>query len=96
MPQLVAAMLSLWLLALSSALRPQIAACPAGHDLRTGIRRDGSFACWPHPVGNPDFDGTFGWPERSVQPLGVLESRLHCTGGARPVVVSDRVVGCQR
>lgn len=71
--------------------------CPRGYDLRTGVRPDGHFECWPSPVGDPEWDGT--WqrsPDRSVQPLGVFGNQIHCTGGAHPVIVDFRTVGCQR
>lgn len=89
------ALVSLALLALAFAVRPQRAVCPAGHDLRTGIRRSGAFRCWPAVVGPMDDDGTFGRPERGVQPDGVIESRVYCTGGSVPIVVDARTVGCQ-
>lgn len=77
---------------------PASARCPVGYDLRTGIRPWGAFECWPHPVGDPDWDGT--WrrsPDRSTQPAGVIHGRIYCTGGGRPVVADDgATVGCQR
>jgi len=98
-----AGLVSLWLAGLYGGLtsgracvRPRTARCPVGFDLRTGVRSDGRFACWPHPVGDPRYDGTWGRPERSVQPPWVIESQLYCTGGTRPIVVDARTVGCQR
>jgi hypothetical protein len=88
-------LLSLVLLAAAFILQPAAAQCPPGHGLRTGIRRSGLFECWPTPVGSMDWDGTYGRPERSVQPDGVLESRIFCTGGSVPIVVDARTVGCQ-
>ncbi len=76
--------------------------CPPGHDLRTGVQRDGSFRCWPNVVGDPDWDGTWHREERSTQPAGGVDMRVVCTGGALPIVVTerdgraDRTVGCQR
>jgi hypothetical protein len=75
--------------------QPSSASCPDGYDLRTGIRRTGWFECWPHVVGDPDYDGTWQRPERGVQPPGILRSRIHCTGGSVPIVVNDHTVGCQ-
>lgn len=91
------------LLALCAVLRPHAARCPAGMDLRTGIRADGSYQCWPHPAPRPgmsyadylDFDGTFGKPERSVQASWVLAGRIYCTGMGRPTVLDYQRVGCQ-
>lgn len=83
------------LLALAFALRPSAASCPPGRDLRTGIRRDGRFECWSAPVGDPDWDGTWGRPERGVQAEDAIGSRIFCTGGSVPIVVDARRVGCQ-
>lgn len=88
-------LISLGLLALAFALRPQRARCPPGRDLRVGIRRDGHFACWSHPVGDPDQDGTWRRPERGVQRDDAIESRIYCTGGAVPRQDGIRV-WCQR
>lgn len=70
--------------------------CPPGYDLRTGIRRDGRFECWPHPKGDLEWDGTWRHPERGEQSMAILRSQIYCTGGAQPIIVTDRVVGCQR
>lgn len=108
---LIWALISLWALLVSTCLRPTEARCPENYHLATGIRRDGSFVCWPSPVLPPgheamtpaqrydylmDNDGTFGHPELSVQPDGEIESRIYCTGGAQPIVRDHRTVGCQR
>lgn len=87
---------SLLFLVVSCLGHPTRARCPIGYDLRTGIRSDGRFECWPSPTGPSEWDGTWARPERSVQPDGVIESRIYCTGGARPIVVDARTVGCQR
>lgn len=96
MPDLLSAIATLILLCCSMAVRPTKARCPATYDLRTGIRTSGHFECWPHPVGDPEWDGTWQRPERSRQPAGVLGSRIFCTNGTRPIVVDERTVGCQR
>lgn len=107
------AWLSVALLCWSAVARPTRAECAPGWDLRTGIRRNGCFTCWQHPVAPrgwdagrfgpiADWDGTFGRPERSVQPAGVLEGRIWCGTGAIPIVVlawrdrDARRVGCGR
>jgi hypothetical protein len=93
----LAILISIIVLAAAAVCRPTHASCPIGYDLRTGIRRTGDFECWPVPVGDPDWDGTWQRPERSVQPDGVLEGRLYCTGGMQPLAGDDgRTVGCQR
>lgn len=96
MNHLVGSLLTLWAIAVGCILRPRAARCPQGFDLRTGVRADGRFECWPRPSGPLDFDGIWGKPERSVQPEGVIGARIYCTGGARPIVVDERTVGCQR
>lgn len=66
----------------AAVYRPVRAACPPAwhHD---GVRRSGAFECTRSPVGDT-------WPP------GRLEGRIYCTGGTVPVVVTERVVGCQR
>lgn len=76
--------------------RPTRARCPAMHDLRTGVRVSGRFECWPSPVGDPLYDGAGGFPERSTQNGLILRGQIYCTGGAHPIVVDSRTVGCQR
>ena len=71
--------------------------CPDGYDLRTGVRRDGHYECWPRPVGDPEWDGT--WqrsPDRSRQLGTVIDGRIWCALGSRAVVVDYRTVGCRR
>lgn len=92
---LVAALASALILLWMAVTRPDHAACPRGwrHE---GVRRDGSFSCLRPLLGDPDYDGVHGWPDRSVQPPGELWGRIYCTGGAAPIVVDQRTVGCQR
>jgi len=71
----------------SSIVQPAAATCPVGTYLHTGVRADGRFECARSLVG-PEND--------AVQPPGVLGGRVHCTGGSRPIVVNERVAGCQR
>lgn len=83
---------------------PDVRRCPASYDLRTGVRADGRFQCWPHPSaprgwhGGPieDWDGTWQRPEKSVQLGTIVDDRIYCTGGTRPIVVDYQTVGCQR
>ena len=77
-------------------IAPDRMTCPP-HWHNDGVRRNGRFSCIPEPVGDPDWDGT--WqrsPDRSIQPPGEIRSRIYCTGGARPISVDGRTVGCQR
>ena len=76
-------------------VRPSHFTCPADfHD--DGVFHTGHFTCTRKPVGSMDYDGTFGKPERSIVPPGVIRGRIYCTSGSMPVVVSDRAVGCHR
>ncbi len=92
---LLAAIASLLVAASTTCCEPQRGGCPAGwhHD---GVRRDGRYECVRAPIGSMDDDGTWGRPDRSRVPPGIVRSRIYCTGGAVPIVVSERVVGCQR
>lgn len=81
-------------LGIGAILRPDHARCPSDWDLRTGVQRDGSFTCWPHPVGDPEWDGTWQREERSVQASWVLEGRVYCAGRT-PVVEDWQKVGCR-
>lgn len=95
MNRLVGYLLTFWAIMVGCVLRPRAARCPESFDLRTGVRADGRFECWPRPSGPLDYDGTWGKPDRSVQPEGVIGGRIWCKGGTRPVVVDARAVGCQ-
>lgn len=95
-PDLIAAIATLVLLCCSYVVKPKHARCPDKHDLRTGIRPSGSFECWPNPVGSPEYDGTYGHPDRSRQSTAVVRSKIWCTSGSSPIVVNERAVGCQR
>lgn len=97
--ELLAAIATLAILCCAAAVRPIRARCPWDLDLRTGVRRDGSFTCWPHPsgpAGIEEWDGTWQHPERSVQPSWRIGGRIYCTNGTRPIVVDYQTVGCQR
>lgn len=90
-----AILVSFVILGICAMCRPTSAQCPDGMDLRTGIRQDGHFECWPHPVGDPEWDGTWQRPERSVQAAWVLEGRIYCSRNTRPVVDDWHRVGCR-
>jgi len=91
----IGSLVSVLTLCIALVLHPVRASCPLGwhHD---GVRRTGNFACTRNPVGDPEWDGTYGRPDRSVVPPGELRGRIYCTGGAVPIVVDDRTVGCMR
>jgi len=92
----LAVLVTLAIATVSMCVRPSRARCPIGYDLRTGVQRSGAFVCWPSPTGNPMYDGAGGYPERSVQSNATIGRAIYCTGGARPIVVDYRTVGCQR
>lgn len=75
---------------------PATRVCPEGYDLRVGVRPDGRYQCWPRPVGDPEWDGT--WqrsPDRSRQVGSIVDGRIWCPLGSRAVVVDYRTVGCR-
>ena len=82
-------------LVLSCLGHPRHGRCPARYYV-TGIRPSGAFSCRPEPVGDPDHDGVWGRPDVSVQPPGEYRAQIYCTGGAHPIVVDQRTVGCTR
>lgn len=92
-PLLTAA--SVLCLLVAMAIHPTRARCPDGFYVE-GVRSWGGFTCHRQPVGDPNLDGTYGRPDVSVEPGGELAGRLYCTGGAVPIVVDSRTVGCQR
>lgn len=76
---------SIVLLCCATVIRPTRARCPVGFDLRTGVRRDGHFTCWPAPLGAPHWDARIGaWVDDGVQPGWRLGGRVVCTGGTEP------------
>jgi len=78
------------LLCVSMVTQPVRAHCPGRTwYLGEGVRRDGSFACYLSTDKRE-------WPPQDARPDAVIRSRVHCTGGADPIVVNYRTVGCQR
>lgn len=86
---LMTSIVSIVLLVGSLLFQPSRAACPQGWYLDKGIQRSGSFECvqkWKR-INRPD----------AYQPPGILDEKIYCTGGTRPIQVQDgRTVGCQR
>lgn len=75
-------------LAFSVFLQPTRATCPGSYwYLDEGIKSTGEFRCVQQLVGGEN---------DAVQPPGEIYGKIHCTGGARPIVVNYRTVGCQR
>lgn len=95
-PVILYRLASLALIAIAFVVRPQRARCPDRHDLRTGIRRSGAFECWPAVRGDPEYDGTWGKPERGIQPPGIVAGQIYCRAPAIPIVLDNRTVACRR
>jgi hypothetical protein len=77
----------------SSIVRPERVIAPVGWYVE-GVRPTGETVVRPSPPPNceepvPPHDGPCPPDDREI---GV---RVHCTGGTRPIVVNERVVGCQ-
>lgn len=97
--EFVCTIASVLLLCIAMCKQPRAARCPSGWFVH-GIRPSGYFECLRVPGGDPEYDGTWGRPDRSIDRLGFLRSRIYCTNGTHPVVVLEdrqaRTVGCQR
>lgn len=72
---------------------PSRARCPDGFTMHEGVRRDGAYACYgplePKGCGEPV------GPQIPCKPSVITRGRIRCTGGAVPIVVDARTVGCQ-
>lgn len=69
------------------------ATCAPGFDLAMGIRTSGEFECWSSPpAGCEAAKG----PWVPCPKPRITRGRIYCTGGAHPIVVNYRTVGCQR
>lgn len=87
-------LVTLVLLAAVSIVQPTRAIAPIGWYVN-GVAPDGIYRVRKAP--DRERPCSLGWngcidnePEREFR------SRIYCTGGAYPIVVSDRIVGCQR
>lgn len=87
--EVLALVISIFLLSWSMVTHPTHGACPRGWFLDEGVQRDGSYECvqsWRN-IESP----------QAYQPPGVLHDRIYCSGGSHPIQVQDgRTVGCQR
>lgn len=91
---LVCAVISALLFTWSHVIRAERATCPAGWYVN-GVAPDGTFRVRPvPPPERPCASGPNGCIERDLDIE--IRGRIYCTGGARPVVVNERTVGCQR
>lgn len=69
--------------------------CPEPGWYLNGVRPSGAYQCLP-VLGDPERDLDDARERRVFADERALEGRIHCTGGARPIVVDYRTVGCQR
>lgn len=84
---LLAAIASLLLLGVAFALQLDRIEFAAGY-LAT-VRADGSFEL-RRQVGGVNYS------DEGDEPPGVLRGKIYCSGGASPIAVNYRVVGCAR
>lgn len=102
MIEAVGAFLASVLLCIACAfVRPTRGECPPGWYVLDGVRTSdswrgqrGSFSCQRPPLGGDD--DTLTGKQTAVDQPGVLYAQIHCTGGTLPIVVNERIVGCQR
>lgn len=95
MTDAVIAFLSVCLLVFTFVAARDHGRCPNGFWLSTGVRVDGRYACTRLPVGDDYRDARGIVHDDSVVPPGEVDGMVRCTGGARPIVVDFRTVGCQ-
>lgn len=78
---------------------PPVAQCPPNWWLGEGVRRTGpdvgSFACYA-PLAKCCGEPAGIVCEKPCPDVEIRRSRIYCTGGAKPIVVDFRTVGCQR
>ena len=97
---ITAALASLLICVVCAFTHPQRGECPRGWFVLDGIRTydswrgvTGSWSCQRPPLGGDD-DTLTGHQTARDQP-GELYGRIYCTNNQEPIVVSDRIVGCQ-
>ena len=89
-------LLSIAVLVVVAFARPERAACPHGFWLDEGVRASGEFECRELGTFHEKRSAHGGWTDDSPVPTGKIESRVYCTNGTRPIVVSGVEVACQR
>src|SRR5688572_6018254 len=92
--EVIFALVAIVVLIAVSVIRPTSAACPRGHYVE-GVRPSGETRCLPVPAPSRGCAGSRACPDgppyRTQLPL-----QIYCTGGAIPIVVDERTVGCTR
>lgn len=90
--EVIFALVSVVLLVAAMLIRPAAARCPGDWYTADGIKPSGEFGCSAPPRGLEGSDNG-----NDVQPDAYgVKSRIYCTGGAVPIVVDSRTVGCTR
>lgn len=93
MPEIVCLLMSIVLFCAATIVRPPRAHAPAGFWVN-GTRGDGYFELRRVPIGDDTIKPGGGEIDLSVQPPGVIVSRIFCADGKRSIVVDERTVGC--
>lgn len=98
---ITAALASLVLVVVCSFVRPTRGECPPGWYVLDGVRtRDswrGVTGSWSCRIPEPDDPrDQAGGMNTGARPNVEINARIYCTGGALPIVVNERTVGCQR
>lgn len=95
--ELFFAMLLVLVVVGGALLRPQSATCPPGSYVE-GVGTGDTY----RPAGRtqclsvePDYDCSGANSCHGRAPRWRVPMQIHCSGGTQPIVVSDRVVGCQ-
>ena len=91
----VALLVSILVLATSMITMPSRAACPLRWH-NEGVRPTGRYECVPDPVGPSHRDARGILVDDSVQAPGEIVGEITARSGSMPIVVTNRIVGCQR
>lgn len=71
---MIGLLLSIATLIVGHLTRPELAACPVGWTLSTGVQRDGSFACYLY---SSELRGVE-WPPLDTRPIALVAGRVWC------------------
>jgi hypothetical protein len=97
LPDLLCSLASTVILLACIALEPRQAACGVGWHVEA-VRPSGRYVCRLNPAPEVNrVSSRGGWVDASADtPDLELAGKVYCTGGARPIIATDRVVGCSR
>lgn len=82
------------MLAIVSRISCDHAECPDRWYVN-GVRPNGRYQCLP-VLGDPERDIEDARARVEIHDARSIEGAIYCTGGARPIVVDSRTIGCQR